>query len=57
MFPCLKQGQQRKTSHMEPLMIAADNELIDALVQGFLPLVHFQVPSLPLRFALRSCRF
>ena len=52
MFPCLEQGQQRKTSRMESLMIA-DNELIDALVQGFLPLVKFQVRSLPcaLRYA------
>ena len=56
MFLCLQQGQQQKTSHMEPLMIAAENELIDALVEGCLPLVKFQVPSLPLRFALRSCR-
>jgi len=53
MFPCLEQGQQRKTSRMEPLILAADNELIDALVQGFLPLVKFQVRSLPcaLRYA------
>ena len=52
MFPCLEQGQQRKTSRMESLMIA-DNELIDALVQGFLPLVKFQVRSPPcaLRYA------
>ena len=51
--PCLEEGQRQKASHMEPLTIAADNWLLDALVEGFLPLVKFQVPSLPcaLRYA------
>ena len=51
--PCLEEGQRQKASHMEPLTIAADNRLLDALVEGFLPLVKFQVPSLPcaLRYA------